>query len=145
MQEIITPVMALLGVIVGSLLNFLLTRFSSNSNFKRDVELKAYLAYIEAVSSMAMSIKNGKDKNEYRKSLVMLTNAKVEISLVGSSKTIDCLAAFENEGADLRNKRSQELFQEVVKAMRSSVRKDEKIKFDNLALLLFGAKTYNEN
>jgi len=138
MNEIFVGLIALAGVFVGGFLNFIFNRLSSKSDFDRNTELKAYLTYLNAVSGVTISLRDGKDENEYRDYLINLTKAKTEISLVGSNETINCLVEFEKNEPVIKDKKSEDLFIKIVVAMRKSLRKKEIVELNHIAILLFG-------
>jgi len=137
MNEIIVSIIALSGVIIGSILAFLFNSKVNRSSFNQNTELQAYLNYIDAISGIKFSLQDGKDENEYRNYLKLLTKAKAEISILGSKETIQYLIEFEKNDPIIRDRKSSELFVKILQSMRKSLKKDS-IQFEDLKIVLLG-------
>ena len=137
MKEIYIGLIALAGVIIGGLLQFLFNRFSSKSDFERNTELKAYMLYLEAVSGITIC-QNSTDQDGYMKNLKLLTEAKAKIAIVGSNNTINALVNFEKNGPVVKDIKSKKLFINIINSMRDSLRKNDKVLVNDITILITG-------
>ena len=105
----------LIGVVIGGLMQYVLSRSTESSKQQILLQHQAYVDYLRAVvkSAFATSVELA------RLSLADAVDAKARLSIYGSDKVIASLARFERGGSVLDNSDSVDRFLEVVIAMRT--------------------------
>jgi hypothetical protein len=118
------------GIVLGAILTFFLTRRQESEKHKRAMITQAYSDYLCGVAESAHL---NLESNE-AEILAQIADAKARICLYGSPEVIALLAAFENAGASTVTPAQHELFASLVLTMRG----DSKIQRADLETVLFG-------
>jgi hypothetical protein len=106
--------LALLGVAVGAILTYLLTRSSEREKHYRLLQTTAYSDYLCGVAEAANINLNSDEAAIF----AHVADAKTRICMYGSEEVIALLAAFEREGAAIGNAQQRGAFLNLVQAMR---------------------------
>ena len=125
-------VLPLLGVVLGAVLQFLLSRAAEKGKHLAALRSEAYSDYLRAVAA-AGHLRSDEDLVVALKSAA---DAKARIVVYGISPVIEALARFEESGAVLSNDQSAESFIALVSAMRPS---KEAMPSNDIRLVLLGA------
>lgn len=116
----ITPVIGLLGVLAGALLQAYLTRKTHKSNNLSELQNKAYADFLNSASNIAVAQRSGK-RNEITSELSKLADAKARICVYGESVVIHELAEFMRHGGTLQTEKEILSFSRLCMAIRDSV------------------------
>lgn len=111
MEAITSGAFAILGVIVGALIHFSLSKKSQKEQQLIEWRNKAYIDFLKAISFVVASQRKGDNKVTIE-SLAKLADAKSRICIYGEAEIINQLVKFWREGATLeteseKNKRGQ--------------------------------------
>ena len=106
--------LALLGVAVGAILTFLLTRSNEREKHYRLLQTTAYSDYLCGVAEAAHMGPNSDPAEIFAR----LADSKTRICLYGSEDVIALLSDFEREGAAIGNAQQRQAFLNLVQAMR---------------------------
>lgn len=132
MNNWIIGVLPLVGVILGAVLQFLLSRAAEKGKHIAALRSEAYSDYLRAVAAAA----HLRSDEDLVVALKAAADAKARIAVYGSPSVVKALARFEESGPVLSNSRSAEVFVELVFAMRPS---REVVSSDDIRLVLLGA------
>ncbi|HKC64885.1 MAG TPA: hypothetical protein VKB86_14680 [Pyrinomonadaceae bacterium] len=123
-------IFTLLGIVVGAIVSFLLTRRHEYEKQKRLLVTQAYSDYLRAVADAAhLNLESNLAEIHAR-----LADAKTRICLYGSQEVVTLLAAFEKEGGVIGNENQRHLFALLIFAMRGNA----KVQRSDLETVLFG-------
>lgn len=106
----------LAGVVIGAMLQFLLSRTRERENRAELLQAEAYADYLRAVAAAAHSRSNEDLAAAFRGA----ADAKARIAVYGDTSVIRALARFEIAGATIANEASRSAFIDLVLAMRPS-------------------------
>ena len=110
--------LALLGILVGSLLQFRFGLLKSKSDKVLELKTTAYTDFLSSVSALAIAQKNIEEK-KLSEATVALISAKSRICVYGSAKVIEKLADFWRGGAVLDSPERIVRYIKIVQAMRA--------------------------
>jgi hypothetical protein len=123
-------IFTLVGIVVGTLVTFFLTRHHESEKHKRLMITQAYSDYLRGVAELAhLNLESNEAQIHAR-----IADAKARICLYGSPDVVKLLAAFEKAGASTVTPQQQELFASLVLTMRG----DSKVQRSDLEMVLFG-------
>ncbi len=125
-----TAILPLIGVAIGALLQYWLSR---NAEARKQLQLLQSQAYVDYLRSFAKAA-YASSVDLQRSALTDAIDAKSRIAVYGSVRVVQALAAFEQAGPQLDNPHSVACFLAVVAAMR---RHSGKAIADDLKTLLF--------
>lgn len=111
-----TALLPLVGVALGALLQYWLSR---GAEARKQLELlrsQAYVDYLRAVAHAA----HASSADDRRSAVTLAADAKARIAVFGSADVLHALARYEEAGPVLDNSRSTECFLALVLAMRGS-------------------------
>jgi hypothetical protein len=104
----------LVGVVLGALLQFWLSRAAEREKHGDTLRTQAYADYLRAVAAAA----HLRTEQDLRGAFRDAADAKARIAVYGSAPVIKALARFEEAGAVLTGDRSSRAFVELVSSMR---------------------------
>jgi ABC-type tungstate transport system substrate-binding protein len=133
MDAITTTLLSLGGVIIGALLQFLLSRKGKKDEYFLNLRYEAYKDYIKAVAIIAASQSESEMATVHSK----LADAKARIAIFGSKKAVQSIAELEKIGAVLIKPEALSAFENIIKEMRGP---NNKADDGDIKMLLFGNK-----
>lgn len=143
-SNIAIAILPILGVVIGASLQYFFSKSAENRKHLATLRTQAYIDYLRCLSESAHV---GRDHPNSRKEILSkAADAKTRISIYGSSAVIEALTSFEKVGAFFKNSpQSEEEFFVLCNAMRrESIGKAEKIKPEDLRMILFGSEDWNQ-
>ena len=129
-----SAILPLLGVAVGALLQFWLSRSAETTKQLALLRSQAHVDYLRAVAKAAHA---GSPEGR-RSAIADAADAKARIAVYGTAMVIKALARFEEAGPALDNPRSTACFLALVSAMRGALGEAND---DDLRAVLIGPKT----
>ena len=120
MEAITSGTFAILGVVVGALIHYLLTKKNQKEQQLVEWRNKAYIDFLEAISVVVASQRKG-DKKVTIDSLSKLADAKSRICIYGEAEIIKQLAEFWREGATLETESELLAFSRFCQKIRKSI------------------------
>lgn len=114
MNNFAAAILPLLGVVLGAVLQFLLSRAAEKGKHHEMLRHEAYSSYLSAVAACAHA---GSDEDK-ASAWKMAVDAKAKILVYGSLRVIEALAQFEKSDAALDNPQSVSEFVPLISAMR---------------------------
>jgi hypothetical protein len=127
-----TAILPLVGVALGALLQFWLSR---GAEARKQLELlrsQAHVDYLRAVANAA----HASSSDERRSAVTQAADAKARIAVYSTADVVHALARFEEAGPALDNARSTDFFLALVSAMRGPSHADE----NDLRAILIGPR-----
>ncbi len=121
-----------LGVVAGAILQYIFTNIREQKNQKQKLKTQAYVDFLKGVSGQMLDNPE-QSKLEYR---TLLADAKMRISIYGSSKVIKSIADLTRSGAVLDTPERQRLFIQICQTMREESNK-EPIPFLDTSQIIF--------
>ncbi len=115
---VITPILGLIGVVVGAVLQFVFTRHLDTKKQQRELRAQAYADYLRCVSELA-NLGHQQQSAEARQLRAEAADAKCRISLYGAPAVISCFSKFERLGATMNTVEQRHAFTDMVVAMRN--------------------------
>lgn len=106
----------LLGVILGAVLQFLLSRTADRDKHTEGLRSQAYADYLRAVAAAA-HLRSDEDLRDAHRDAA---DAKARIAVYGSASVVSALARFEQTGAILSDGPPAAAFIALLSSMRSS-------------------------
>lgn len=139
----ITPIIALLGILAGAILQAYLTRKNQESSHLTELQNKAYADFLNAVSNIAVAQRAGK-KDKVTNELANLADAKSRICVYGESGVIKKLAEFIRCGGTLQTESEILSFTTLCLSIRNSVgMKQDDLYSSDISQLLFNIDVKN--
>lgn len=132
MNSWMSALLPMVGIIVGAVLQFWLSRTAEKGKHVDALRAEAYADYLRAVAASA-HLTSDQDLVE---ALRLAADAKTRIVVYGNIEAITALARFEEAGPVLNNERSVAAFVALVSAMRSN---NAAISERDIKLVLVGA------
>ncbi len=129
--NLITILLPILGIIIGALLQSLLSRKNTSYESFSNLRYEAYKDYINAVAILARSQSEAEMATVNSK----LADAKARIVIFGSKEVIQNIAELERVGNVLIKSKALLIFEKIVKEMRAS---KVKVPDKDMRMLLFG-------
>ncbi|HJK91704.1 MAG TPA: hypothetical protein RMH85_25545 [Polyangiaceae bacterium LLY-WYZ-15_(1-7)] len=126
----VTLAMPIVGVVVGSVLQFALSRSRDSAMRVQKARHEAYAEYLNAVAKSAIL----RDTESRREARLEATRAKTRIVVYGDESVVERLAEWTRRGKRLDNSESIEAFLGLVSAMREGSGLSHEI----IATALFG-------
>lgn len=130
MTTIILAVLPLLGVVVGAVLQYWLSRNAENRKQLHALRREAYVDFLRAVTKVARA----KDPESSWDARTAVADAKARIAVYGDARVVVALARFEQEGAFLVEEGAMSAFV----ALASAMREHEPATGADLRLILLG-------
>jgi hypothetical protein len=137
MNEIIVGIFTLLGVLVGTFLQFLFSKYLNKNEFKRQIEFETYVDYLKAIAGIKI-FQQTNNIDEYINNLAKLIEAKSKILIVGSYNTIKSLEKFEEYGAIISDNNSKEFLADIILSMRKSLGDKKALEFETIDTIILG-------
>lgn len=120
MESMTSGIFAILGVAVGALLHYFLTKRHQKENQVTEWRNKAYVDFLEAISVIVASQRKG-DKKATIDQLSKLADAKSRICIYGEAEVIKQLAEFWRNGATLETESELLAFSRFCQKIRKSI------------------------
>lgn len=124
-------VLPLVGVVIGAVLQFYLSRTTERENRVELLQAEAYSDYLRAVSAAA----HARSDDDVAAARRAAADAKAQIAVYGSASVVGALAGFENAGAAIVNESSRSAFTSLVLAMRPA---KSRVAEEDIRLVLMG-------
>ncbi|MEM3460111.1 MAG: hypothetical protein QXO24_02710 [Candidatus Micrarchaeaceae archaeon] len=138
--EILAAVIGIIGVLVGSVAQYVFTRAQESVKHYRELRSQAYTDFIKAVAGIAISQKSD-SRNREIEFLSLLADAKSRIAVYGSKQVVESMADFFVHHSALDSPEALAAFATIVQKMRrDTVMKGEEVLDEHIRALLFGAK-----
>ena len=137
MTSWLIPTLPLLGIVVGAMLQFLLSRTHEAEKQRQNLRMTAYVDYLRGVT-MTSQAQQRSDKAEETKGNALMADAKARICVYGADDTLRALAAFSRAGAQLSLREGADAFLSLCEAMRREMR-GSGVDKDDVARVLFGS------
>ncbi len=112
-EPFIAGLVGVLGILIGALLQFWLTRRIEREAKYMELRLSAYVDYINSIARMAFV-----NASERAKALDQLAAAKTRICVFGDKEVLDAAARFEQTSKKLANTDAQDAFTDLCQVMR---------------------------
>ena len=125
----------LLGIVVGALLQFLLSKTHEADKQRQSLRVAAYVDYLRGVTTTSQAQKRG-DKAEEAKGNALMADAKARICVYGADETLKALANFSRIGAELSTREGVEAFLSLCEGMRREM-KGGNASTDDISRILF--------
>jgi len=122
-------IFTLVGILIGAVLTFFLTRRQESEKHSRLMVTQAYSDYLRAVAEGAHLNLESKEAQISAR----ITDAKARICLYGSPDVVRQLAAFDKAGGAIVTPEQHDLFATLVLTMRG----DSKVRREDLERVLF--------
>lgn len=106
----------LLGVIIGAMLQFLLSKASERNKRIESLRAEAYADYLRAIAASAHS----QSDSDRLAAIRSAADAKTRIVVYGTGSVVRAIAKFERAGATTANKEGVWALTEIVSVMRDS-------------------------
>ncbi|WP_186471957.1 hypothetical protein [Synechococcus sp. BMK-MC-1] len=122
-----------IGIVIGAILQYIITRHLSITKHHRDPRTKAYIDYLKAVCEQSnVDIQNRDSlKSDLR---IKVADAKCRICLYGSRAAIQSFAEFEKAGANIT--RNPAKITEMVVIMRNDSKREKAASKDIESMLI---------
>ncbi|EIV8656444.1 hypothetical protein WB851_004471 [Vibrio parahaemolyticus] len=131
------PFIGVFGVIVGALLQALLTRRNQKASHLTELQNKAYADFLNAASKIAVAQRRN-DRKEVENELANLADAKSRICDYGDSLVVQKLATFLRAGGTLQTEQEILAFTRLCVEIRKSVGMfDKSLLSQDISQLLF--------
>lgn len=142
-STLIVAALPIVGIIIGAALQYFFSKSAESRRHLATLKTQAYTDYLRCV---AESKHIGRNDSKARKDiLTKAADAKTRISIYGSSKVVEALANFEKVGAIIDSSQAEEKFLILCESMRrESIGTSDKTKLENLRIVLFGSKGWND-
>ena len=134
-----TAFIALIGVIIGAGLQYLLSRSTERQKHFAALKTQAYVDYLKSVSKLA----HGRTFDTNLMLLTEAADAKTRICIYGSGAVISLLAEFERQGAKLTSKDSFSIFVRLCSQIRLEGLQKDSIPNEDIETVLFGSSTHS--
>jgi hypothetical protein len=130
-------IFALLGAVVGAVLQYFFTRHLENQKHYRGLRTQAYTDYLKCVCEQAQL--GGKvQPGEIRDIFARTADAKTRVCLYGSTQAVEAFAAFERLGAKMATKEQRRTFTTMVALMRDDSGSDKGVQLESLEIVIMG-------
>jgi hypothetical protein len=137
-DKLLIPLISILGIIVGALLNFFFTKLKDGHQKKIEQKSKSYTDMVKAITEITIAQKMGDDEME-RIATALLIDAKIRVCIYGNQTVLEKTSIFFRYGAVLDNKESCLRFLDMITEMRKNSRTDkESINTSDISMLLLG-------
>ena len=132
MNDWTIAILPLVGVVLGAVMQFLLSRTAERKKHADALRSHAYSDYLRAVAAMA----HPRSDEDRRNAVRDLTDAKARIAIYGDSEVVKALARFEEAGAVIKDGPSTQAFFAALSSMRTH---HSAVSSRDLRILLLGA------
>ena len=132
-----TAILAILGIIVGAVLQYVFTRHIENQKHFQSLRALAYTDYLKSVCEQA-NLGAQPFSKEHREIFARTADAKSRICLFGSNEAVDAFAVFETLGASMNSPEQRKAFLSMVAIMRSDSGGSDDASIENLEIVLLG-------
>lgn len=128
-----TALLPLLGVALGALLQYWLSR---GAEARKQLELLRSQAHVDFLRAIAQAA-HARSADDQRSAVAQATDAKARIAVYSTATVVRALASFEEAGPALDNPHSKDRFLALVSAMRGA---QGKIDENDLRAVLIGPR-----
>jgi hypothetical protein len=133
MDIAIPAISAILGIIIGALIQHALARRTEQMTRRDNLKIEAYLDYLKCLAESA----HYGSSHEIRS---RAAHAKTRIALVAGPAVVSAISAFEARGARVDSPESKQSVLDIVSAMRADINKTTEVNLADVTTLLFGQK-----
>ena len=123
MKDLWSPILAIIGVVVGASAQFLFARLSENRKSFDKLRTDSYVDFIKAVTGVATA-QRFKDKAEELRADSLMQDAKVRIAIYGDPIIAREVGAFFERYGDLSKEEDRRAFVRLMCNIRRSVTGD---------------------
>jgi hypothetical protein len=114
---ILSAIITITGIFTAARVQFNYAKKTEENKQFQALKTKAYIDFIRATSSIAISQQAGNADKEFDNTILLL-DAKARICIYGSNAVIECMAEFWRKGAIISHE-TEEVFIKLVKQMRN--------------------------
>jgi hypothetical protein len=137
-ESFIAGLAGVLGILVGAVLQFWLTRRIEREAKYMELKLSAYVDYINSIARVAFL-----NPSERSKALDQVVAAKTRICIFGDKEVLEAVAGFERTSKKLVNADAQHAFTNLCQVMREHGIAGGSVADETLNALLFGLEHEN--
>jgi hypothetical protein len=120
MKELLSPLLAIVGVIVGASVQFLFSRITESRKSYDKLRTDSYVDFIKGCAGVAMA-QRFEDQDEHAKASTLMLDAKVRIAIYGDSDISKSVGAFFGKYGDFTKQEDRRAFVDLMCQMRRSV------------------------
>ena len=136
-NELVAPIVGVLGVVVGVFLQGFWSRKNQKAHNLKGLQNQAYSDFLNAVSTIAVAQRKGQ-RETVEGELSSLADAKSRICVYGDANVVQHLAEFLRSGATLQTESELLAFSRLCLEMRKSVgMQDKQLYSKDISQLLF--------
>ena len=137
--NIITAMVAVVGIIIGAFLQYKFGNIAESSKQYQNLKIQAYVDFIKSAAGIAIAQKL-KDPKRESDALTLMADAKTRITVYGSGEVVDLMADFFRNYGSLDSPEAFRSFVSIVQKMRAESinRKELMVNESDMNLLLFG-------
>jgi len=121
----LVPIIGIIGVIAGALLQAFFNRKNQKAHHLSELQNSAYSDFLNAASKIAVAQRNDQ-RNLVTNELSNLADAKARICVYGDSNVVNHLASFLREGGTLQTEQEILSFTRLCLEIRKSVGMEDK-------------------
>lgn len=134
---LIAAAFSFLGVFIGALLQYWLTRHLDRQKHHQELRTQAYTDYLKCVSEHA-NLRNPRESAEGRDLGFRTADAKCRICLYGAPVVVSAFSTFERLGATMSTKEQRAAFTQMVLEMRNDSARNGNVESAELETVLLG-------
>jgi hypothetical protein len=134
-SELITAIVAVLGVIIGAALQYVFAKRREVSKQYLDLKSQAYVDFIKSVSGITQAQRQGNREKE-QEFRILLTDSKARIAAYGSKEVVEAMAEFFHEFGILASQDAVTSFVNVIQKIRNEI-VGESVSDKDLDVILF--------
>jgi hypothetical protein len=120
MKELLTPLLAIFGVLVGAWAQYLFSRRAESRKSYDKLRADSYVDFIRGCAGVAMA-QRFEDQTEHLKASSVMLDAKVRIAIYGDASISRGVGQFFGKYGDFSRKEDKRAFIELICQMRQSV------------------------
>ena len=121
MKELLPAITALVGITIGAILQFVLSRAAEKRKSFDKLQTDAYVDFIKGFAGVAMAQRFADKAGEFAASSLM-ADAKVRIGIYGDSMIANKVGAFFEKYGDLSKKEDSVAFVDLMNDVRANVK-----------------------
>jgi hypothetical protein len=144
MIELMKYLSPLIGVIIGSLLQFLLGKRSDLRKQQNLLKITAYTDLVKGLAGMAIS-QQYKDSSKEKEYKMLLVDAKSRICIYGDDSVVEKISHFLKMGGIINSMDSNKAFIDIIVEIRKKHNDSGNININDFSQLLIGIDIEKSN
>jgi hypothetical protein len=120
MKELLSPLLAILGVLLGASAQFFFSRLTETRKSYDKLRMDSYVDFIKGCAGVAMA-QRFEDRSEEAKASALMLDAKVRIAIYGDPSISRDVGAFFADYGDFSKLEDRRAFVHLICRMRRSV------------------------